>query len=63
MESLMKLPDAASMKPDEPFVKCFLCHAFIFACMWSVGGNITDGCREMFEAFVRNQFEGHPHAW
>jgi dynein heavy chain len=62
MESLMKLPDAVTMKADESFVKRFLCQAFIFAYMWSVGGNVTDSCREMFEAFVRDQFEGHPDA-
>lgn len=63
MESLMKLPDAVDVKADKSCVKSFLCQSFIFAYMWSVGGNITNSCREMFEAFVRDQFGEHPDAW
>lgn len=63
MESLMKLPDAVVVKADKSYVKSFLCQSFIFAYIWSVGGNITDNCREMFEAFLRDQFGEHPDAW
>jgi hypothetical protein len=62
MESLMKLPDAPDMKTDISHIKPFLCNSFLFACMWSVGGNIIDSYREMFEVFVRDQFEEHPDA-
>jgi dynein heavy chain len=63
MESLMRLPNALDMKEDISCIKSFLCRSFLFAYMWSVGGNIIDSSREMFEEFVRHQFEGHSYAW
>jgi dynein heavy chain len=63
MESLMKLHSAVDLKEMKTSVKSFLCHSFIFAYIWSVGGNIVDNSREMFEVFIRSQFEEHPDAW
>jgi dynein heavy chain len=63
MESLMKLCSDVDLKEIKTPVRSVFCQAFIFAFMWSVGGNITDNSRETFEIFVRNQFEEHPDAW
>lgn len=63
MESLMKLHIAVDLKEIKAPLKSFLCHSFIFACIWSVGGNIIDNSREKFEIFISNQFEEHPDAW
>ncbi|XP_069668946.1 dynein axonemal heavy chain 6 isoform X3 [Periplaneta americana] len=62
MESLMRLPKAIDVKTDRSHVKSFICQAFVFSYMWSLGGNIIDSSREMFEVFVRTQFEEHPDA-
>lgn len=32
--------------------------AFIFAYVWSIGGNLLDQHRSIFEEFVHEQFEG-----
>ena len=55
------MPGAIDMK-DKIRIKTFLCQSFIFAYMWSLGGNIIDSSREMFEVFVRSQLEEHPDA-
>ncbi|KAJ9576326.1 hypothetical protein L9F63_006826, partial [Diploptera punctata] len=62
MESLLIIPGAIDMKADKLHIKTFLCQSFIFAYMWSLGGNIIDTSREMFEVFVRSQLEEHPDA-
>lgn len=62
MESIMRLPNALDTKADISRIKSFLCHSFLFAYMWSVGGNIIDSSRKIFEVFVRDQFEEHPDA-
>jgi len=60
----MKLHSAVDLKEIKKApLKSFLCHSFIFACIWSVGGNIIDNSREKFEIFIRNQFEEHPDVW
>ncbi|PSN37035.1 Dynein heavy chain 6 [Blattella germanica] len=62
MESLMIVKGAVDMKADKLRVRSFLCQSFLFAYVWSLGGNIIDSSREMFEMFVRSQLEEHPDA-
>ena len=56
------MPGAIDKKADKLRVKNFLCQCFVFAYMWSLGGNVIDTSREMFEVFVRSQLEEHPDA-
>nr|CAD7258338.1 unnamed protein product [Timema shepardi] len=64
LESLILLATENNMdwKGDTGRIKTFLCQAFVFSYIWSLGGNITDTSREMFEVFVRGQFEEHHDA-
>nr|CAD7569444.1 unnamed protein product [Timema californicum] len=64
LESLILLATESNMdwKGDTGRIKTFLCQAFVFSYIWSLGGNITDTSREMFEVFVRGQFEEHHDA-
>lgn len=43
-------------------VRCFLCQTFIFSYLWGIGGNLMDAGKEVFEIYVRDQFDEHPDA-
>ncbi|XP_071446254.1 dynein axonemal heavy chain 6 [Hetaerina americana] len=47
---------------DKPRLSNFICQTFVFAYLWSIGGNLNDIYQEKFEVFVRDQFEEHPDA-
>ncbi|XP_071788570.1 dynein axonemal heavy chain 6-like isoform X3 [Asterias amurensis] len=39
-----------------------ICTTFVFCYLWSVGGNLVEGCWDLFDTFVRNQFEDNGDA-
>ncbi|XP_046391604.1 dynein axonemal heavy chain 6 [Ischnura elegans] len=47
---------------DKPRLSNFVCQTFVFAYLWSIGGNLNDIYQEKFEVYVRDQFEEHPDA-
>ncbi|XP_022090689.1 dynein heavy chain 6, axonemal-like isoform X2 [Acanthaster planci] len=39
-----------------------ICTTFVFCYLWSVGGNLVESCWDLFDTFVRNQFEDNGDA-
>lgn len=62
MESILNEPGAMDRTVEKSRAKTFLTQVFIFAYIWSVGGNLIDSSREIFEAFVKDQFDENPDA-
>ncbi|KAK2585046.1 hypothetical protein KPH14_008566 [Odynerus spinipes] len=62
MESIILEPGAIEKTTERTRVKTFLTQTFIFSLLWSIGGNIVDSSREIFELFVKEQFEENPDA-
>ena len=44
-------------KGDENKVKSNICTAFAFCYVWAIGGNLRSNFWDVFDTFVRNQFE------
>ncbi|XP_049864535.1 dynein axonemal heavy chain 6 [Schistocerca gregaria] len=62
MESLIMSPGSIDKTSDASRIKNFLCQAYVFSYLWSLGGNLTDASQEKFEIFVKEQFDDHPDA-
>lgn len=62
MESLLGEPGAIERTADKTKIRIFITQMFVFAYLWSVGGNVIDASRVNFEAFVRKQFEDNADA-
>ncbi|EEZ99537.1 Dynein heavy chain, cytoplasmic-like Protein [Tribolium castaneum] len=62
IESYLNSPNALENIGEKSKVKSYLCQVFIFAYIWSLGGNLTDASKEKFEVYVREQFDDHPDA-
>lgn len=61
-ESVISQPGGIDKTMDKPVWKTFLSQSFIFAYLWSVGGNLIDISREKFEIYVKDQFDDFPDA-
>ncbi|XP_015429803.1 PREDICTED: dynein heavy chain 6, axonemal, partial [Dufourea novaeangliae] len=62
IESFLNEPKAIERSTDKARIKTFIIQMFVFAYLWSVGGNVVDASREIFEAFVRKQFDENEDA-
>ncbi|XP_048507335.1 dynein axonemal heavy chain 6 [Athalia rosae] len=62
MESILNEPGAIDRSVEKSRAKTFLTQAFIFAFIWSVGGNLIDSSREIFETFVKELFDENSDA-
>ena len=62
LESIILEPAAIDKSIDLSKVRIFITQAFVFSYLWSIGGNILDTSREIFEIFVREQFESNAEA-
>ncbi|XP_046489725.1 dynein axonemal heavy chain 6 [Neodiprion pinetum] len=62
MESILNEPGSIDRTVEKSRTKNFLTQAFIFSFIWSVGGNLIDTSREIFETFVKEQFDENPDA-
>lgn len=62
IESILNEPGSIDRTVEKSRTKSFLTQAFIFAFIWSVGGNLIDSSREIFETFVKDLFDENPDA-
>ena len=62
LEYILNEPDAIEKTTEKARIRTFLAQSFVFAFLWSVGGNIDDVSRSVFETFARKQFEDNEDA-
>lgn len=62
LEYILNEPDAIEKTTEKARIRTFLIQSFVFAFLWSIGGNVDDTSRSVFEAFVRKQFEANEDA-
>ncbi|KAK9295362.1 hypothetical protein QLX08_010308 [Tetragonisca angustula] len=63
LEYILNEPDAIEKTTEKARIRTFLAQSFVFAFLWSVGGNIDDVSRSVFETFARKQFEDNEDAF
>nr|XP_033183004.1 dynein heavy chain 6, axonemal [Bombus vancouverensis nearcticus] len=63
LEYILNEPDAIERTTEKARIRTFLAQSFVFAYLWAVGGNVNDASRNVFEAFVRKQFEDDEDAF
>ena len=56
MQNILKSPRLWTTK-EEPEFKKIIIESFVFAYIWSIGGNLIENSREPFDNFIRSQFE------
>lgn len=57
LQSTLKTPKLFSKKPTTVEIRSIVLQTFVVAYIWSVGGNIIESNRDIFEHFVKEQFE------
>lgn len=62
LQAMFSKENALDKERTEPPLRTVICHCFVFALLWAVGGNIDARSRPMFEQFMRSSFQGHPDA-
>lgn len=62
LEYILNEPDAIEKTTEKARIRTFLTQSFVFAFLWSVGGNVDDASRSVFETFARKQFEDNEDA-
>ena len=62
LESLLLVSKAVDLTIDSAKLNPIICSTFVFAYLWSIGGNIIDTYWDTFDSFVRRQFEDTPDA-
>ncbi|XP_038058163.1 dynein heavy chain 6, axonemal-like isoform X3 [Patiria miniata] len=50
------------LKMETNRLHSLICTTFVFCYLWSIGGNLVEGCWDLFDTFVRNQFEDNGDA-
>ncbi|KAK3932091.1 Dynein heavy chain 6, axonemal [Frankliniella fusca] len=62
-EALILEPGASDLRTDDKLrFKNFLCQAFVFSAVWSLGGNVSESGRDSLDICVREIFDDHPDA-
>ena len=62
IDALVLAKGGPDLKQDPTKLHPLLCTAFVFCYLWSVGGNIMDNNWDIFDTFIRQQFEDNPDA-
>jgi dynein heavy chain len=57
LESLLFVQRGVDFKMDAAKLNPVVCTTFVFAYVWSIGGNIIDSNFDAFDTFVRKQFD------
>ena len=50
------------LKMETNRLHSLICTTFVFCYLWSIGGNLIESCWDLFDTFVRNQFEDNGDA-
>ena len=62
LESLLITNKDLDPKLEEGKLKVAISTTFVFCYVWAVGGNLKSANWDIFDTFVRNQFEDNPDA-
>ncbi|TFK08141.1 activating transcription factor 7-interacting protein 1 [Platysternon megacephalum] len=62
LESLLFGKGGPDLKMDQSKLNNIVCQTFVFCYLWSLGGNLTENYWDIFDTFVRQQFEDNPEA-
>uniref|UniRef100_K7FYG4 Dynein axonemal heavy chain 6 n=1 Tax=Pelodiscus sinensis TaxID=13735 RepID=K7FYG4_PELSI len=62
LESLLLGKGGPDLKMDQSKLNTIVCQTFVFCYLWSLGGNLTENYWDMFDTFVRQQFEDNPES-
>ncbi|XP_076584320.1 dynein axonemal heavy chain 6 [Chaetodon auriga] len=62
LEALLLSKGGPDLKMDSKHLTSVLCQTFIFCYLWAVGGNLTSSHWDVFDTFVREQFEDNSNA-
>ncbi|XP_063473624.1 dynein axonemal heavy chain 6 isoform X8 [Symphalangus syndactylus] len=62
LESLILGKDGVNLAMEQTKLNTILCQTFVFCYLWSLGGNLTENCRDSFDTFIRTQFDDNPDA-
>nr|KAF6328674.1 dynein axonemal heavy chain 6 [Pipistrellus kuhlii] len=62
LESLIFEKDGINLTMEQTKVNTMLCQTFIFCYLWSLGGNLTENYADIFDTFIRTQFDDNPDA-
>ncbi|CAM5115591.1 unnamed protein product [Eretmochelys imbricata] len=62
LESLLFGKGGPDLKMDQSKLKTIVCQTFVFCYLWSLGGNLMENYWDVFDTFVRQQFEDNPEA-
>ena len=61
-ESLVLESRSVDLSVDPAKLNPLICTTFVFCYLWAIGGNIIDSCWDVFDTFVRQQFEDNGDA-
>ena len=62
LEALLFGPNGPDFGMDATKLNTILCTTFVFAFVWSIGGNLIEGNWDAFDTFTRNLFEDNGDA-
>ena len=62
LESLLFGRGGPDFNQDPAKLNILVCTTFVFAYLWSVGGNIAENNWDAFDTFVRGQFDDNGDA-
>ncbi len=62
LEALLLRSGGPDLKMDPQKLHPLICMAFVFCYLWSIGGNIIENNWDIFDSYVRSQFEDNGDA-
>ncbi|XP_069482525.1 dynein axonemal heavy chain 6 [Ambystoma mexicanum] len=62
LESLLFGKGGPDMSMEQPRLNSIVCQTFVFCYLWSLGGNLTENNWDIFDTFIRQQFEDNTDA-